>query len=100
MNRYDDLLNRLARKATQQTPVNAADAEPPYGFTTRVLAKATAQRPAGWLASWESLAAAALPAAAAVLVICWLAVPRVQGARVLDTSESLASAMIECALPR
>ena len=100
MNRHDNILNRLADKARQEAPVNAADAEPPYGFTTRVLAQATAQRPAGRLAPWEGLAAAALPAAVAVLVICWLAVPRVQGTRVLDTSESLASAMIEYALSR
>ena len=99
MNRYDTILSRLAYKARHEAPVTEAYAEPPYGFRKRVLAQATAQRPAGRLALWEELAAAALPAAVAVLVIYWLAVPRVQGTRVLDTSESLASAMIEYALP-
>ena len=99
MNQHNNILNRLACKARQEAPVTTADSESLYGFTTRILAQTTAQRLTGRLALWEGLGPAAPPAAVTALAICWLAVPRVQGTRVLDTSESLASAMIEYALP-
>ena len=69
MNRYDELLKRLATRARRDTP-SGGEVEMPPGFAPRVLAHAKEQTATDAGLPWQRLTLRAVPAAALVFMIC------------------------------
>jgi hypothetical protein len=97
MSQYDELLARLAERARHETVPDSASA-PSSGFATRVLAEARATRvqdDEAWL--WARWALRAVPAAAALLLLCALLAPHAR-ATAPDLCEQIANDFLNAAL--
>jgi hypothetical protein len=74
MNRYDELLDRLATRARREMPPGG-NPEMPVGFAARVLAHAKESAERESSLPWERLTFRAVPMAALMFVLCALLTP-------------------------